>query len=89
MTTRMPPTSSNEHSIDPEASPSEAHIVNPPAAVIFDFDGTIADTETPVYEAARIAHEEHGHDVNARYLPEQQAADGRGTTPARQSASTK
>ena len=32
--------------------------MNPPAAVIFDFDGTIADTETPVYEAARIAHEE-------------------------------
>ena len=29
-----------------------AHIVNLPAAVIFDFDGTIADTETPVYEAA-------------------------------------
>ncbi|MEM8707367.1 MAG: HAD family hydrolase, partial [Actinomycetota bacterium] len=34
--------------------------MNPPAAVIFDFDGTIADTESPVYEAARIAHEEHG-----------------------------
>lgn len=34
--------------------------MNPPAAVIFDFDGTIADTETPVYEAARLAHEEHG-----------------------------
>ena len=34
--------------------------MNPPAAVIFDFDGTVADTETPVYEAARIAHEEHG-----------------------------
>lgn len=34
--------------------------MNPPAAVIFDFDGTIADTETPVYEAARMAHEEHG-----------------------------
>lgn len=31
-----------------------------PTAVIFDFDGTIADTEWPVYEAARIAHEEHG-----------------------------
>ena len=33
--------------------------MNPPSAVIFDFDGTIADTET-LYEAARIAHEEHG-----------------------------
>lgn len=31
-----------------------------PAAVIFDFDGTIADTEWPVYEAARIAHHHHG-----------------------------
>jgi len=31
-----------------------------PTAVIFDFDGTIADTEWPVYEAARIAHEDHG-----------------------------
>ena len=34
--------------------------MNPPAAVIFDFDGTIADTEWPVYEAARVAHEFHG-----------------------------
>ncbi|MEM8707344.1 MAG: HAD-IA family hydrolase [Actinomycetota bacterium] len=34
--------------------------MNPPAAVIFDFDGTIADTESPVYEAARVAHEAHG-----------------------------
>ncbi|MEM9463952.1 MAG: HAD-IA family hydrolase [Actinomycetota bacterium] len=31
-----------------------------PSAVIFDFDGTIADTEWPVYEAARVAHEDHG-----------------------------
>ena len=31
-----------------------------PAAVIFDFDGTIADTEWPIYEAARIAHHHHG-----------------------------
>ena len=60
MTTRTPPTFSSEHSIDPTALQSEVHVVNPPAAVIFDFDGTIADTETPVYEAARIAHEEHG-----------------------------
>ena len=59
-TTRTPPASSNEHSIDPAALRSEARIMNPPSAVIFDFDGTIADTETPVYEAARIAHEEHG-----------------------------
>lgn len=34
--------------------------MNPPAAVIFDFDGTIADTETPVYETALMAHEAHG-----------------------------
>ena len=31
-----------------------------PSAVIFDFDGTIVDTEWPVYEAARVAHEGHG-----------------------------
>ncbi|MEM9520105.1 MAG: HAD-IA family hydrolase [Actinomycetota bacterium] len=31
-----------------------------PAAVIFDFDGTIVDTEWPVYQAARVAHEHHG-----------------------------
>ena len=60
MTTRTPPTFSNEHSIDPTVSRSKVHVMNPPAGVIFDFDGTIADTETPVYEAARIAHEEHG-----------------------------
>jgi HAD superfamily hydrolase (TIGR01509 family) len=31
-----------------------------PSAVIFDFDGTIVDTEWPVYQAARAAHEHHG-----------------------------
>ena len=31
-----------------------------PSAVIFDFDGTIVDTEWPVFEAARVAHEHHG-----------------------------
>lgn len=31
-----------------------------PSAVIFDFDGTIVDTEWPVYETARVAHEDHG-----------------------------
>ena len=34
-----------------------------PCAVIFDFDGTIVDTEWPVYEAARVAHEHHGLDL--------------------------
>ena len=34
-----------------------------PSAVIFDFDGTIVDTEWPVYEAARVAHEHHGLDL--------------------------
>ena len=31
-----------------------------PSAVICDFDGTIVDTEWPVYETARVAHEAHG-----------------------------
>lgn len=31
-----------------------------PSALIFDFDGTIVDTEWPVYETARMAHEHHG-----------------------------
>ena len=32
----------------------------PIQALVFDFDGTIADTEWPVYEAYRAAHEFHG-----------------------------
>ncbi|MEM7141555.1 MAG: HAD-IA family hydrolase [Actinomycetota bacterium] len=31
-----------------------------PAAIVFDFDGTIADTEWPIYDVAREAHEAHG-----------------------------
>lgn len=31
-----------------------------PAAIVFDFDGTIADTEWPVYEVARDAFRAHG-----------------------------
>jgi len=33
---------------------------SPIQALVFDFDGTIADTEWPVYEAYRVAHEYHG-----------------------------
>jgi HAD superfamily hydrolase (TIGR01509 family) len=33
-----------------------------PAAIVFDFDGTIADTEWPVYEVARDAFRAHGLD---------------------------
>ena len=31
-----------------------------PAAIVFDFDGTIADTEWPIYEVARDAFRAHG-----------------------------
>ncbi|GJM38853.1 MAG: hypothetical protein DHS20C19_22200 [Acidimicrobiales bacterium] len=31
-----------------------------PTAIVFDFDGTIADTEWPIYEVARDAFEAHG-----------------------------
>jgi HAD superfamily hydrolase (TIGR01509 family) len=34
-----------------------------PAAVVFDFDGTIADTEWPVYVIVRDAFREHGLDL--------------------------
>lgn len=33
-------------------------------AIIFDFDGTIIDTETAWYEALRIAYEEHGVELS-------------------------
>jgi beta-phosphoglucomutase-like phosphatase (HAD superfamily) len=33
-----------------------------PAAIVFDFDGTIADTEWPIYEVAREAFQAHGLD---------------------------
>lgn len=33
-----------------------------PAAIVFDFDGTIADTEWPIYEVARDAFRAHGLD---------------------------
>jgi len=35
------------------------------AAVIFDFDGTLADTEWPIYERARVAIEELGGHLTA------------------------
>lgn len=34
-----------------------------PAAVVFDFDGLLCDTETPIYETARAALAELGHDL--------------------------
>ncbi|MEZ5246632.1 MAG: HAD-IA family hydrolase [Acidimicrobiales bacterium] len=34
-----------------------------PAAIVFDFDGTIADTEWPIYEVARDAFRAHGLDL--------------------------
>ena len=33
-----------------------------PTAIVFDFDGTIADTEWPIYEVARDAFRAHGLD---------------------------
>ncbi len=32
-------------------------------ALIFDFDGTIIDSETPVYEGWRATYAEHGHEL--------------------------
>ena len=34
-----------------------------PSAIVFDFDGTIADTEWPIYEVARAAFRAHGLDM--------------------------
>lgn len=34
-----------------------------PTAIVFDFDGTIADTEWPIYEVARDAFRAHGLDL--------------------------
>jgi HAD superfamily hydrolase (TIGR01509 family) len=34
-----------------------------PAAIVFDFDGTIADTEWPIYEVTRDAFAAHGLDL--------------------------
>jgi len=34
-----------------------------PAAVVFDFDGLLADTETPIYEAIRATLADLGHDL--------------------------
>lgn len=34
-----------------------------PAAIVFDFDGTIADTEWPIFEVARAAFRAHGLDM--------------------------
>lgn len=35
-----------------------------PAAVVFDFDGLMVDTEWAIYEAGRAAFAAHGHDVS-------------------------
>lgn len=35
----------------------------PVAALLFDFDGTIMDSETAVFEAYRRLYEEHGHEL--------------------------
>lgn len=32
-------------------------------ALIFDFDGLIIDTESPLYDAWRVLYHEHGHDL--------------------------
>jgi HAD superfamily hydrolase (TIGR01509 family) len=41
-----------------------------PAALVFDFDGTLLDTETPEYEGVRRVWAEHGHDYPlGRWLP--------------------
>ena len=34
-----------------------------PAAIIFDFDGLIADTESAIYLAWRELYQSHGHDL--------------------------
>jgi HAD superfamily hydrolase (TIGR01509 family) len=38
--------------------------MTPIAALIFDFDGLIVDTETPIYEAWREAYRERGHELS-------------------------
>ncbi len=41
-----------------------------PAALVFDFDGTLVDTETPEYEGVRRVWAEHGHAYPLeRWLP--------------------
>lgn len=44
----------------------------PPAALVFDLDGTIVDTETPEFEGIRAVWSSHGHDYSidrfARYV---------------------
>ena len=34
-----------------------------PSAIVFDFDGTVADTEWPIYSVARDAYRSHGLDM--------------------------
>ncbi len=46
----------------PFSDPSPAHLPGL-AAVIFDFDGTLADTEWPIYERARLALAGMGADL--------------------------
>ena len=41
-----------------------------PAALVFDFDGLICDTESPEYEAVRRVYREHGLELDLRdWLP--------------------
>lgn len=37
--------------------------MTPPAAIVFDFDGTITDTEWPAYEVWREVFRAHGHEI--------------------------
>ncbi len=42
---------------------SSSAIRNPRSAIVFDFDGLILETETPVWTSWRRIYQEHGHDV--------------------------
>lgn len=52
--------------MEPIASaPSLRHpLPQGPAAVVFDFDGLLVDTEWAIYEAGRAAFAAHGHEVS-------------------------
>ena len=47
------------HRVPPPHGQEEA----PLRALIFDFDGTIIDSETPVYDGWRATYAEHGHEL--------------------------
>ena len=38
--------------------------MSPTKALIFDFDGLVVDTETPLYDSWRVLYQEHGHDLD-------------------------